>query len=192
MKLTSPKGIAQYPWLNRPDTKFDELGAYKVNLIVSKEDAQPFIKQILDGFVGEFGSKVKPNSLPWVEETDDQGNATGNVVLRYKNQNKRKRDGEFWDRKPIILNSDLEKTDDVIGAGSSIRVATEVYYWDYNGKKGFTLQIVKVQILDLKEPQTMETDDFGLKPEPGYKGKTESLDDEEIFPVSSEGEDSLF
>ena len=35
--ITTPKGIAQYPWLSKPDTKFSEEGEYKVNVILTKE-----------------------------------------------------------------------------------------------------------------------------------------------------------
>ena len=37
--FTTPKGIAQYPWLSKPDTKFSEEGEYKVNVILGKEEA---------------------------------------------------------------------------------------------------------------------------------------------------------
>ena len=41
--FTTPKGIAQYPWLSKPDTKFSEEGDYKVNLILNAEEAAPII-----------------------------------------------------------------------------------------------------------------------------------------------------
>ena len=44
--ITTPKGIALYPWLSTPDTKFSEEGEYKVNLVLSKEDAQPIVDEI--------------------------------------------------------------------------------------------------------------------------------------------------
>ena len=51
--ITTPVGIARYPHLNRPDTKYKEEGEYKVNLEMSSEDAEPFIKQI-ETIFGEF------------------------------------------------------------------------------------------------------------------------------------------
>ena len=45
-KIVTPKGVAQYPWLSSPDTKFSEVGEYKTNLIVGKKDAQDIIKMI--------------------------------------------------------------------------------------------------------------------------------------------------
>ena len=43
--FTTPAGIAQYPWLTTPDTKFSETGDYKVSLVLTKEAALPVIKQ---------------------------------------------------------------------------------------------------------------------------------------------------
>ena len=45
-KIVTPIGVAQYPWLSSPDTKFSEIGDYKTNLILSKKDAQEVIKMI--------------------------------------------------------------------------------------------------------------------------------------------------
>ena len=44
--FTTAKGIAYYPYISAPDTKFDEQGHYKVNLCLSEEDAQPVIEVI--------------------------------------------------------------------------------------------------------------------------------------------------
>ena len=46
VSFTTPQGVAQYPYLSSPDTKFSEEGDYKVNLILSKEEAAPIIAQI--------------------------------------------------------------------------------------------------------------------------------------------------
>ena len=43
VRLTSPKGVAVYPKVNRPDTKFSEDGVYSTKLLVSKDDATAFI-----------------------------------------------------------------------------------------------------------------------------------------------------
>ena len=46
IKIVSPRGIAVYPWLNRPDTKFSQMGTFKVTLKVAAEDAAPLIRKI--------------------------------------------------------------------------------------------------------------------------------------------------
>jgi hypothetical protein len=57
--FTTPKGIAQYPWLSKPDTKFSEEGDYKVNLILSKEEAIPILKQINEVFAENVANETK-------------------------------------------------------------------------------------------------------------------------------------
>ena len=79
--FTSPTGIAQYPWLNKPDTQFDAVGQYKVNLRLSKEDAAPLIKTAKKIANDAFGDKAKSAKLPF--KNDDE---TGEIMIR-KNGN---------------------------------------------------------------------------------------------------------
>ena len=44
--VVSPEGIAIYPHLTQPDTKFNALGEYKVSLSVDKSEAAPLIGNI--------------------------------------------------------------------------------------------------------------------------------------------------
>jgi hypothetical protein len=46
VKVVSPKGIAKFPWLNRPDTKFNPDGTYSVGVVVSKADAADIIAKL--------------------------------------------------------------------------------------------------------------------------------------------------
>ena len=34
--ITTPTGVAQYPWLSKADTKWNEEGEFKTNLILSE------------------------------------------------------------------------------------------------------------------------------------------------------------
>ena len=38
-KVVTGVGVSQYAWLTQPDTRFDEIGHYKTNLILSGQDA---------------------------------------------------------------------------------------------------------------------------------------------------------
>ena len=89
-KIVTPVGIAQYPWLSSPDTKFSEVGDYKTNLILSKKDAQDVISMIDTareesvkiGAEKSNGKKVKQADPPYYDEVDDDGKPTGNVILK--------------------------------------------------------------------------------------------------------------
>ena len=89
IKIVTPRATCVYPWLNKPDTKFNADGEYKVMLKVEAEDAAPLIKQ-LDDILENFKdasikrdpklSRFNVNS-PYEEEIDDQGNPTGYYFL---------------------------------------------------------------------------------------------------------------
>jgi hypothetical protein len=151
--LTTPAGIARFPSLNRPDTKFSEVGVYKVNLEMSSEDAEPFIKQA-EALFAEFledkkrelkKDKLKLHAAPW-EEND------GLVQLKLKvpAMGKNKETGEEYSRKPTLFDAAGKEEDVNIGGGSKLKVAVVPYCW-YTASlgAGITLQPKAVQVLDL-------------------------------------------
>ena len=151
--LTTPAGIARFPSLNRPDTKFSEVGVYKVNLELSAADAEPFIKQA-EALFAEFledkkrelkKDKLKLHAAPW-EEND------GLVQLKLKvpAMGKNKETGEEYSRKPTLFDATGKEEDVNIGGGSKLKVAVVPYCW-YTASlgAGITLQPKAVQVLDL-------------------------------------------
>jgi len=105
--ITTPVGIARYPSLNKPDTKFDEVGVYKVNLEMSAEDAEPFLSQV-ESLLAEFVAqkkaelkkdKLKMHAAPW-EDNDGQVQ----LKLKVKAMGKGK-DGEMYSRAPKLFNA---------------------------------------------------------------------------------------
>jgi hypothetical protein len=160
--LTTPAGIARYPHLNRADTKFDEVGVYKVNLEMSSEDAEPFIKQVeaifaeyLPAKLAEINNKLvmeglpkktklKQHAAPW-EENDGMTQ----LKLKVKAMGKNK-EGETFSRQPKLFGSDGQPLEANIGGGSKLKVAVIPYCW-YTASlgAGITLQPKAVQVLDL-------------------------------------------
>lgn len=150
--ITTPAGIARYPHLNRPDTKFDDVGVFKVNLELSAEDAEPFITQI-EGLLAEFVAekkrelkkdKLKMHAAPW-EDND------GLVQLKLKVKATGKdKAGETYSRQPKLFNASGEVITDNVGGGSRIKVAVVPYVW-YTASlgAGVTLQPKAVQVLEL-------------------------------------------
>ena len=92
--FTTPKGVALYPYLSRPDTKFNEEGEYKVNLVLSKEDAAPIVEQINSVFAANLeeetkkanGKQIKTANPPYSDELDENGKPTGNVIMKFKSK----------------------------------------------------------------------------------------------------------
>jgi hypothetical protein len=145
-------GIARYPSLNKPDTKFDEVGVYKVNLEMSAEDAEPFLSQVeslLAEFVAQKKAELKKDKLkmhqaPW-EENDGQVQ----LKLKVKALGKDKA-GETYSRAPKLFNAAGEVITDNIGGGSKLKVAVVPYCW-YTASlgAGVTLQPKALPVLDL-------------------------------------------
>ena len=149
--ITTPAGIARFPSLNRPDTKFSEVGVYKVNLELSAEDAEPFIKQV-EAIFSEFlavkkaelkKDKLKLHPAPW-EENDGMVQLKMKVPAVFKGK-----DGEPVSRQPKLFNAAGEVITDNIGGCSKIKVAVVPYCW-YTASlgAGITLQPKAVQVLD--------------------------------------------
>ena len=74
-KFVTPEGVAVYPHLVRPDTKFDSDGVYTVQIAIESGAAQKFIAQLeaaRDKFAKEFAAekpankaKVKKATIYW-------------------------------------------------------------------------------------------------------------------------------
>ena len=140
--FTTAKGIAYYPYISAPDTKFDEQGHYKVNLCLSEEDAQPVIEVIKQTVVEGIKAlkKDKPNMeikqapLPFSKEVDEDGNPTGNVIIKFKSKAAYKpavfdSAGNMMTKSNIYGGSELKVNGScaffhtaMIGAGVSIRL----------------------------------------------------------------------
>ena len=183
--ITTPAGIARYPHLNRPDKKFSEIGEYKVNLELSREQAEPFIQQI-EAIFGEFiaekkrelkKDKLKVLAAPW-EENDGQTI----LKLRVKAVGKNK-EGEEFSRAPKLFNASGDVISDNIGGGSKLQAAVVPYCW-YTASlgAGVTLQPKAVMVHELVtwgDGGSASAYGFDIVEAPRSAAKT-GTDDEEI------------
>jgi len=182
--FTTPKGIAQYPWLSKPDTKFDEDGQYKVNLVLSKEDATPIINQINESFAQNLkeetkknkGKDIKTASPPYVEELDDKGKPTGNIIIKFKS--KAMYPPAIFDAQGNVMK------DSNIWGGSEIRVNGSIapYYVPLIGA-GVSLRLRAVQVIEYVEGGTGSADRFGFEEVEGGFVQEEPASIEGPFPT---------
>jgi hypothetical protein len=188
-KFTTPAGIARYPWLNKPDTKFQPEGEYKVGLVLKKAEAKPLIDACakLQKEVAALNKTKKLAKLPFANEEDSDGNETGNVIVSCK---VKCRDG--WDRKPKFFDAAGNRIDVKLGGGSKIKLNVELYGWHAASLgAGVTLQPVAVQVLDLVEFESGgNAESYGFGKEEGFVGETFDKSDKEDEAVSEEGEDA--
>ena len=161
--FTTPKGIAQYPWLSKPDTKFNEEGEYKVNLVLTKEDATPVIEQINAAFaenlkvqIKENGKDIKTANPPYMNELDDDGKPTGNVIIKFKSK-------ALYPPAIFDAKGDVMKDSNIWG-GSEIRVNGSIapYYVKLIGA-GVALRLRAVQVIQYVEGGTGSADRFGFE-----------------------------
>ena len=168
IKLTTPMGVAKYCWLNKPDTKFETPGDFKVNLVLDKEEAEPFIEKIekvLSDLIEEEKlrgkKKVKEAPLPYTDETDDEGNPTGNVEFKFKTKSTVKPKIPMFDSKGTPM------FDVNVWAGSKIKISSLIYPYVMPIGAGISLKINAVQILDHVQGSG-GTEGFGFEEEDGY------------------------
>jgi len=170
--VTTPTGVAQYPWLSKADTKWNEAGEFKTNLILSKEAAKPIIDQINSVFAENVqaetknngGKDIKTANPPYFDEVDESGKPTGNVIIKFKSQ-----------FKPTIFDSQGSvMTESSIWGGSEIKVNAEVspYITTLIGA-GVSLRLKAVQVIKYVEGGTSSADNFGFQTETGFVQPTE-------------------
>lgn len=129
----SPVGVALYPWVNKPDTKFNDSGLFKVNLALSGEAAEKE-RAMLDKLVQEaFEEHTKDMTaaerkkwspyVPYEVEEDDDGHPTGRIIVQYRQNAKIKlKDGTVKDVAIGIYDSKDQPMHKAVFGGSELRV----------------------------------------------------------------------
>ena len=189
--ITTPTGIAIWPKLNEPDTRWKAEGEYSVNLRLSAEDSAKLIKMIeeyADNAYSQFctqqgKNKLKRHGMPWTEVTDESGEETGEIDFKFKLKAKvETRQGEVFTQKVGLFDSNGDPMSDPVGGGSKIRVAGEINPW-FTASLGFgvSLWIRAAQVIDLIEPKGGgSAKSFGFSSvEGGFTTSGEQLGDEE-------------
>ena len=167
-KTFTPKGVAYFPYISQPDTKFDEAGVYKVNLCVPRADAEPIIKLInaeivsgIKGLMEKSKKEIKQAPVPYSDEIDeDTGQPTGNVVIKFKSK-------AAW--KPAVFDSkgNMMTSHNIYG-GSVIKVNGSIaFYSSPSIGAGATLRLRAVQIIEYVEGAEGATK-FGFDSEDGF------------------------
>jgi hypothetical protein len=178
-RYTTPVGIAQYPYLTKPDTKFNPDGEYKINLEIAAEDATEictFLDEQLAVAVAKAkkenpGKKIKEGS-PGYELNEE----TGKVTLKFKLKAKvTTKSGDSFDQKVALFDAKGTPITNApnVGGGSKVKVAYEVFpYYTAMVGAGVSLRVKAVQILNLVEfSGGASAGAFGFGEEDGYEAK---------------------
>ena len=166
--ITTPTGVALYPWLSKPDTKFSTEGEFKVNLVLSAEEAKPLVETINEVFslnVQEEMKKQKKKDLktanpPYQDELDDDGKATGKVIFKFKSKAM---------YKPAVFDAQGNAmVESNIWGGSEIKVNASVSpYFTPTVGAGVALRLRAVQVITLVEGSE-GAGRFGFEETTGY------------------------
>jgi len=213
-KVTTERGVALWPKLNEPDTKFKAEGEYSITLRLSGEASQG-IKEMCDEMaqaaydaaVEELNEAIKTSTgkkkvdlkavldglqmqVPYSPDYDDDGNETGDYLFKFKMlaSGVNKKTGKQWSRRPHLFDSKgkpLAEGIDVWG-GSEVRVAGELSPYFIPGTKtvGCKLNLEAVKIIKLVNGSAHTADGYGF-------GEEEDGFDAEDAPAPTKRDDGF-
>lgn len=181
-RYVTPAGIAQYPYLSKPDTKFNPDGEYKMKLEVSDPTGVQALVTFLDEQIVKSvelakkenpGKKIKTGDAPY-SINEDSGKITVSFKLKAKVTPK---NGEPFEQRPAIFDAKGKPLQDVnVGGGSKVKVAYEVvpFYTALVGAS-ISLRMKAVQVIDLKEfSGGASAEGYGFGEEDGYEAEDNS------------------
>jgi hypothetical protein len=161
--MTTPRGRAVYPHLNRPDTKFNKAGVYRVKMNLPADEAAPIVSQIdelmEEAFAEAVAAAESPGKAKRVKRADApyQEDDDGSINLSFKltASGVSKKDGTPWKMQPAIFDTRgkvIPMNSVKIGGGSLIKVSFEMnkFYTQLVGA-GVSLRLRGVQVIELVE-----------------------------------------
>ena len=190
----TPAGIAQYPRLNVPDTKFVAEGNYSVKLEVSGDEAQK-LSAFLDTKMQEsIAEAKKQNPTKKIKEADapyswnDDGVLSVNFKMKASGVTK---EGKAWNRKPALFDAKGKPLGVglTIGGGSKLVLSytPSPFYTALIGA-GLSMRLEAVQVLEFKEGGNKSSNSFGFEEQDGFEAeettapfKAEATGDKEDF-----------
>lgn len=173
--FTTPKGQALWCKSIEPDRKFNAKGDLTTSLVCdpNNEAVKEFVKQLeglrdtalaetIESLGAVKAKQVKARDV-FYEDTDRDGNATGNILFKLKlsSVDDRKEGGRQHSIKVVDAKKNVIEIPPQVGNGSVIRCAgfANPYYMASSKEVGVSLIWQKMQIINLVD--TAGSDDFG-------------------------------
>jgi hypothetical protein len=180
----TPIGVAVWPHLHSPDTKFDKDGVYRVQLAyaATSPEAKKLVAMIDAWVVAAIeaenkkraeddkkplvGKQIKYADLPYKMELNDEGEETGRMLFNFKLKAKGKtREGEVFERRVALYlkgGAPLPK-DKKIGGGSLLQVSYEANPFYTGGLgAGVSLRLEAVMVHELVEWAQRDAAGYGF------------------------------
>lgn len=178
----SPIAKTRYNHLNTPD-EYEGKKTFKCEQILTEEELdhdgfrekiEAVIEAAYQQALEETKSAKKRKEIekvfPWTEEEDDEGEETGDWLVRYKS-NPHTQGKKKGKRRYPIVDAEGNPTDTLVFGGSVIRVKAYVkpYWMKSTNKVGATLYIQGIQIVELAGGNDGDYGDAGFgKVEGGF------------------------
>lgn len=207
--ITTPAGILKFGHILKPNTKFKATGVYTADIIL--EPSAPGVQPLLDAiqaaankakadFIANETNAAKKKKyagyavhVPYGADTDQDGNETGNTVLKAKNDAVITKKDKTTFTKTIAVYDAKGKpmVGKNVGRGSKVKLAIIVapFKMDATSKVGVTLWLEAVQVLDLVTFGAKDSAGFGFGEEEGYVDDGETPSDTGTGEVA-EGSDA--
>ena len=179
-QIISPKASVRFPAIVTADTRFDDFGVYRCDLILNPSEPEHalFLKQIED-LAELLGSAALDEQnlsaakraqyslvVPIIDETDQQGEATGNKIAKVKAKAAgQRKDGSSWEFKPRLFNSDGSRYEGgEIWGGSVVQVAVDARGYAMPATRcfGVTLKLQAVLLHEIRSGGGSSAEDFGF------------------------------
>lgn len=169
------EGVAVWPHLTKPDTKWKEEGEYHTKLRIDADTAEPLLARLEAMQEQELkvaqkkakGKKAKPADLPIQPEYDDEGEETGSYILKagMKASGTSRKTGQKWQRKlPLFDGKGKPAPSSVaIYSGSVLHLAVEPKAWtNPKAEVGVKLYLEAAQIINLVNGSGSSANTFGF------------------------------
>ena len=160
------EGSAQWAKVLEPDTKWNPLGDYSINLQMSQANSAEMCERLEQIVQEEFNKAIKEkpplkNTLTTQAVVNtvydkETGDDTGKVEFKFKLKAKgQRKDGSYYEQQPAVIDAKKQPLpkDMLIGNGSRVKVAFEPipYIMQSTKKVGVSLRLKAVQVIDLVE-----------------------------------------
>jgi hypothetical protein len=193
----APAGIAMYPRLTSPDTKFDVRGFYGTKVRMSPTpEVEAFIAMLdaaadaaqRDAEAERKASKKPGKAIKLADKSWYRDEDSGEYVVNFKMLASGKtKAGKEFTQKPALFDAKGTPlpADVMIGGGSLLKVAYEMNPFVAPIGAGVSLRLKAAQILDLKEYGQASADSYGFGQEDGFEAPAATS-----FPTSDDSNES--
>lgn len=181
--FVTPRGVAVWPRLESPDSKYDSAGIYSVKLRLSSEDGEPLAKVLSARMDHALKEAIEKNAaLPKAKQKKNkkkfrladapfsQDEETGDYLFNFKMRaNVEGKDGKKYSFKPLLVDAKGNVAKNTrVGGGSIIKVSYEVgEFFTMLVGAGVTLRLRGVQVIEYKEYDGADANSLGFEEEEG-------------------------